>query len=247
MAYHTTIFEDARKDYSIGGTRLTYGSTIGDRGRTPYSSISMDPFYAFGDGSVPTPPPDSARFAISQDERDQKVADAVWAARQRELYATPGVGGMTAELRSWNGRRVVESPPSLIASIISIVVPVLAALVLVAVVLVAVISVVMSAVKVDISRIKTVGREQFTFWLGRGYYHILQCWRAVVIELRFIIARIKLVSLVVFSTWTLVIVMLKAAMMLGADPRPGKMEYVFVNECRSWSVVAYQGLVATLH
>ncbi|KAI0454391.1 hypothetical protein F5B21DRAFT_235972 [Xylaria acuta] len=227
MAYHTTIFKDARKDYSIRhiSTQLTYGSVTGD-GETPYSSLPVDPSPAFED-SVPTPPPDSPWFAINcgEEEDEQKAAEAAWSARQRELYMTPGVGRMITGLRGWNGRRIVEPPPGFLGGTITVVAPVLATVV--------------SAFRAELVRGRFAGRTQLAFWLDRGYYHLLQRWRPVAIELHFIIGHIKSLSLAIFSAWTLVIVVLKAAVMLGIDPSPGEVEYFFVNECRSWSVAAY--------
>ncbi|KAI8944438.1 hypothetical protein F4801DRAFT_571715 [Xylaria longipes] len=227
MAYHTTIFADARKDYSK--TQSTLASLLDER-KTPHSLIPIDPsprsrpFRAFED-SVPTPPPDSARFAISQEELDQKAANAAHAARQHEFYVSPGVGNVTAEMRSWNGRRIEGPPPPLLESTTAAVAPVLSA--------------VIDAWKAEIVRGKTTGRRELNLCLGRGYYHVLQVWRAVEIELRFVIARIKLMLLLIFSHCILIIMMLKAAAMLDVDdPRPGKVEWAFVNGCRSWSVGA---------
>ncbi|KAH8159108.1 hypothetical protein CIB48_g9135 [Xylaria polymorpha] len=136
MAYHTTIFEDARKDHSkrYGVPGPTIGSVV--YGLPPqYFSIPLDasprsrPFRAFED-SLPTPPPDpgAIRPQRRRRARPQSVRREHGGARQRELYLTPGVA-MTAEMRTWNGRRALDDgQPSILASAPAIMMFVLAVL-----------------------------------------------------------------------------------------------------------------------
>ncbi|KAI0443190.1 hypothetical protein F4803DRAFT_335331 [Xylaria telfairii] len=227
MAYYTTIWADARKDHSkrYGVPGPTIGSVV--YGLPPqYFSIPVNPsprsrpFRAF-ENSVPTPPGDSARLAaISAAERAHAAYNATWWARQLELYLMPGAE-ITAEMRLWNGRRVPRAAPeSILASL-----PAVAMFLL---------DVLATAVRVEILRRRAAGRAR----LGRGYYHVLQIWRAVAIEMGFIIARLRLIALIMFSTWALFFVMLRTVIVLDDDQPLGEIEYYFVKDCRSWSVVA---------
>ncbi|TRX97426.1 hypothetical protein FHL15_001704 [Xylaria flabelliformis] len=217
MAYHTTIFEDARRIYPTRSFFPMHGPIAGNLA-TPYFL------------------PSSRLFSIdSQEELDRRAAaNAAWAARQRELYAMPG-GPLTPEMRSWNGRRVVVPPPSRGPSIISTVGSMFTAKM----------NAVTSAMTVELPDGRPLDRAQLALWLDRGYYHFLQYWRAAVIELRFIIAEIKRILLFLFTIGIIFAVMLKVAMMFNEDP--GEVEWVFEKEYRSWSVVPCQGPVATLH
>ncbi|KAI0194756.1 hypothetical protein EV127DRAFT_199642 [Xylaria flabelliformis] len=219
MAYHTTIWEDARRI----DPHISFFPRHGPIAGNPAPSYFLPPLTPFG--------------IDSQEEIDRRAAaNEVWAARQRELYAMPGAP-LTPEMRTWNGRRVVlpPPPPSRIASITSTIRTAASAKM----------NAVSSVMTVKLPDGTPIDRAQLAFWLDRGYYHILQYWRAAMIELGFIIAELKRILLFLFTIGIIFAVMLKVAMMFNEDP--GEVEWVFEKEYRSWSVVPCQGPAATLH
>ncbi|KAI0472343.1 hypothetical protein F4859DRAFT_101607 [Xylaria cf. heliscus] len=239
MAYYNTMWEDAHKDYSTRRpiTNPTFGSITGNFA-TPHASLPIDPsprsrpFRAFED-SVATPPPDSARLGTpSRAEQEYKAFNEAWGARQREIYAMPGVGELTDEMRSWNGRIIRPPPPSRLErlfTVITIFAPVLGTILAVA----------GRAILAEAVRSSAAARTRLSLRLSWAHYHILRLWRLVAIELGFIFERVRLVTLLMIIIWAMVIAILQLAAFMGADPRPGRVVYTFVSEPRSWSVVAY--------
>ncbi|KAI0552853.1 hypothetical protein F4679DRAFT_581361 [Xylaria curta] len=211
-AYRTTIFEDARRVHKKHISPFRMNGPIVGNAATHYFLDPISPF-------------NTLKYSQELDRR--AAADTAWATRQRELYTLPGAN-LTPEMRCWNGRRVVdEPPPSLIASIISAFALIFAA-----------IKAMPHAEIFELPNGRIVApRELLIFWLDRAYYHVLQYWRAAVIQLRFLMAEIKRILLFLFTIGIIFTVLLKVAMMF--DQEPGEVEWIWERECRSWSVVAY--------
>ncbi|TGJ85225.1 hypothetical protein E0Z10_g3549 [Xylaria hypoxylon] len=231
-AYYTTIFQDTHTNLDTLdiSPQPTYGS-VAHYARTPRSRS----FMVFAN-SPPIPPSDSYRFYISAEERARKAANAVWVARQRELYAMEGAWPMRPEFRRWNGR--IIQPPVSSPSRVQIIVRNLT-------LHIAVIAAAADAIKAEFRREKAVyaaRKAQLAFWISRTNYRLIQCRQAVAIELRAIVAHIKPALPMVFFVFALGMVVLRVGIMVADwfddDILQGELVYGLVKEHKSWCVMA---------
>ncbi|KAI0200597.1 hypothetical protein F4808DRAFT_470310 [Astrocystis sublimbata] len=269
MAYHTTMWVDARRDlYRLNQPNARPAPTHVDVfGRTTTlkdclpirPSPRSRPFEPF-ENSVPTDPypniysppdvkmtsPDQATPVFNNSvQQEQEAADqaaeryeaaqeaadaayALYAERLRQLHEIPGAK-LTAEMRTWNGRRpvvVVEEEPPLFAN------PILN--------LIATLCPCMIQVFHDVAYvIERLGafRPKQTFF----FYVFLQMWRTLIMEMWFFGEWVKGVVLIALTIWIFIWLPLRGLIKLLTSysfyhaPKV-EVDFEFIKYPRSWYV-----------